>query len=577
MLPGMRPIPANHHIWAALALLAMAVGNTVFTFYQDDVSDEQANLLAEALKRQDAGLFAHDPVFGPAEAGAPWRTADPAWSATFGALTRLPLSDPFDPFRILGGAMLACYLLGMYALAYRQGRSTSVAILVAFLSTAVFWHRRAGWGIGPIFTFTPTALYMSLTPLLALGFMHLRQRGWVVAVFFAAGALGNFHLASAVNLVVVLAVVVLGLGRLSRRSAAVAAAGVTAGIVGAAPAIYLAWAEASAAGAGMAALSMDQVYNALAVAPVNVLYPGVLIEALRMLPVAAFLALPSAVILFRGGRYGARDLGAWLWLLGAAALVALAVHGLAQVAAWWVWRSAPPMVSFFDAINLALLPLYVLLGQALVHYYRLSQAHRVMAMTCLAVLATAYFAASYNMMPTRNLVRACLAKLDKPAKLTDRQMRAASDRALRELGQWAGAHTEPDAVFITPEAEFRVWARRGLLCSPADLGYIYRRAPGVLPSWSACVTAQANALGPKSGRCDVADVVAFAEAHWADVGRAPLYVVISTDFAPAPGGKLAEVAPPAGTPAWDRNYWRLFRLLAKAPTTASAPAVISTP
>ena len=47
-------------------------------------------------------------------------------------------------------------------------------------------------------------------------------------------------------------------------------------------------------------------------------------------------------------------------------------------------------------------------------------------------------------------------------------------------------------------------------------------------------------------------------------------VVISTDFAPAPGGKLVEVAPPAGRIAWDRNYWRLFRVLPKAPTTAGA-------
>ena len=59
----MRPRPSRKHRWTLLALATFAGANTALTFRQDNISDDQANMLAEVLKSGDASLYSGDEVF----------------------------------------------------------------------------------------------------------------------------------------------------------------------------------------------------------------------------------------------------------------------------------------------------------------------------------------------------------------------------------------------------------------------------------------------------------------------------------------------------------------------------------
>jgi len=557
----MRPIPGKRHHWAVLVLLAVVAGNTLLTWRRDKITSQQANMLAETLKRDDPSLLGHDAVF----AGR-WRLYPAAWHGLMSwALDQFGRRDPIDALRAIGAGALLVYLLSAYTLLYRQTHSTGVSVLVAVMSTAVFSLKRPYWGLGPLTTVGPRSLYLALIPLLVLGFLRQRNRWTVAAVFFGAGLLGNLHLPSAGNLVLVMLLAMLALGRCRPRVLALAAASLAAAAVGALPAA-LEYARAlGEARAFLAPASGADVRAALNVAGLHILYPGVLNEFLRWLPVAAMLAIPAGIVISRGGRYRVRNLPDWVALAAAAMLVAAGVHGAMQ---WLGHRlgTAPPVLEFFDALRLVMLPLYVLFAQAAVHLLRLTQTHRGWAQAAVVVFAAAMFGSSFNVLPLRHMIRDRLRRLGGKAA----PCRDDPDKAeLRVLARWAAReeNTRRDAVFVTPHAEVRLRARRSVRWCPADVRYVYCFAPRRLGAWARGVRDVCSLLSPPAGsRADADRIVAFVDTYWARRGGrpAPTFVVIAGAAAPAPARRLEEVPPPPDAPTWG-THWRLFRVRAMTP------------
>lgn len=566
----MRPIPSKKHHWAVLVLLAVVATNTALTFVSPRASADQANMLAEVFKQQDPARYGQDEVFGPSGAGAPWRLRLPAWRALLGAAVWLAgPGDPVNALRMLGALCLTAYLLAMYLLLYRETRSTSVATLVAAMSTAIFSVRRPYWGMGPIFTVSPTTLYMAFVPLLVLALTRSVRRRRVVGVFFLAGLAGNIDFVFAVNLVLVMLVVVVALGRSRPRVWAMAAAAAAAAFVGAAPAVWHYYVTFRAAEGFLPRMPLATLRPALHLAELSILYPGVLSQALRWLPIAAGLAIPAAIILSRGGRYRATHLPEWLWLLGASLLVALGLHGLMQLIGWRL-GTAPPFIGFFDALRLAMLPLYALFAQAMIQLLRLTRTHRVWARAALGLLAALYLGTSYNTHPLRHMLSDCITAVAGEEAPSEGEL---ADRELRAIASWSGddRNTPPDAMFLTPRgqtAEIRLYARRAMLASRADVRHFYYLAPSRLDDWADRLARQRELLRPPVGSAASPDAIAaFVDRYWQDRGVRPAdtYAIIEASHAPPAGGRLTEIRP-AGA-AWG-EHWRLYRVAPLAPTTA---------
>ena len=70
---GMRPIPARRHHWAVVVLVGVVAANTALTYRQVNITDDQANMLAEVLKSDNPLLYPSDDVFSDSGDGAAWR------------------------------------------------------------------------------------------------------------------------------------------------------------------------------------------------------------------------------------------------------------------------------------------------------------------------------------------------------------------------------------------------------------------------------------------------------------------------------------------------------------------------
>ncbi len=588
----MRPRPPARHRQAVLILVAIVAANTELSFLGGEITDHQADMLAGVFKRADPGLYGSDAVFGPTGPGAPWRQDSPTWQSLLaGALWLGGAGDPLHAYRILGAAALLVYLLGMYALLYRQTHSSGVATAIAAMSMAVFSLRRPHWGLGPIFTVTPATLYLATVPLLVLGIGRLRRRWSVLAVFFAAGLAGNVHLASAINFVLVMAVVLLALWRFRGRGWALACLAIVAAAAGATPTIHHYLAAARAADLAVPHISLAQLRSDLELARMELLYPGILLSVLRWLPVAALLAVPASFALSRAGRYRLRYLGAWLWMFAAAMAVALGLQGLSQLIGWQR-GTLPPTLSFFGALGLAMLPLYVVFAQAAVHLIRLVRPSRQWVQAGLGVFVAVYLASSYNTLPLRHMLRDAAAWVGREARASERPQEQAE---LLAIARWAGRedHTPRDALCLGAGSDFRLHARRSVLAGREDLRYFYFLAPRQIPDWAKALRAERELLNPPEGTPAEAErIAAFVAEHWRELDRpaAPTYALIRSRAAPAKAERLTElaapttkrtaataapattqplveVAPPAGE--WGR-HWRLFRVLPAWPTSAGS-------
>ena len=571
----MRPIPVSRHPWAAALFLAVVAGGTMLTFREVDVPADQANMLTEVLKSDDPVLYPNDEVFATGEAGAPWQLRLPAYRRMMQrAVHAVGRHDPVNALRLIGAVCALIYLVTMYTLLYRQTHSSIIAMLVAVMSMAIFSVRRPYWGIGPIFSVTPAGMAMCLAPLLVLLLVNSLDRWRAVGVFFLAGVLGNIHAASAANLVAVMAIVVVAIGRARPRAWGIAATGVLAGAIGASGAIVYYIFTWSAAGARPPEIPIAEVRRTLQLAGVYVLYPAVLIHALRWLPLAALLAAPP-VVLALAGRYKFRELGVWLWFLAGAAVVAFGVHGLSQLTGELLGIQ-PPVLGFFQALRLAMLALYVLLAQSLVHLVRMTRTNRHWAHAAVGAMAVVYLGTSFNTLTLRHMVRDAIIAVAQGAPDTRQQDRRGRGDELHAIAAWAEKTTPIDALFVTEHAQIRMRGRRSITGCPADVAYLYHLAPDRMRPWADRLRKQRRLLRPPdSVQADAESIVEFVDEFWRRRGGipAPTYVLIAAEATPAPTPRLTPVQPTEN--AWGR-HWRLLEVaFGEAQTPATTPANIS--
>lgn len=566
----MRPAPSRKHHWALLALACVVGVSAFLSGHEGPLTREQNTLLAEAYRARDSSLYASDALFGPQSQA--WRLNLPAWNNLLHlAVQASGPGEPAGGFRLMGTVALSLFLLGMYLLLYRQTHSTSVATMVAIMSAAVFTTSKPSWGMGPLFTVTPSSMYLAMSPLLVLLFMRSSRRWRVVWVFFLVGLLGNLHLWSAVNLSAVLVLVTLGVGRFGWRSWGFVLAGLVAAAVGASPALVHYFTLSTPPSLmPQATAGYATAWAAVRASAQDLLYPDILEDLLSGLPLAAGLAIPAVVILTRSPRYRALQLGDWLMMIGSILLVALGLHGVMQAVAWKLDRL--PVLGFYQVLPLAMLPLLVLLAQSLVHLLRLAQTHRTAVRAVLVVVVLIFMGTSQNVRAVRFRVQDWLAEMGNQEPPSYR--RFGSSYEIVALARWmdrSGQVAPADMVFCY-EPEIRSYGRRSLWCSPADMRYYYHLWPQRLLQFTEDIRQQRRLIVPPDrNQADPKQIVAFLDWFWArrPGSRGSTFVVIPAERAPAPDGRLVSVAV--------ENvgyYWKLYRYL---PPPASQPASSSQP
>ena len=570
----MRPIPSRRHRWAVALFLVVTAGSTALTFHEPTLPTRQANLLAEVFRSRhpaEGKLYANDPVFAESGQAAPWRLHLPAWRALLGAAERLVApADAVNAFRLLGAALVLAYLLSMYVLLYRQTLSALTAMLVALMSLAVYSDKPPYWGIGPVFTVTPAGAYLAAVPVLMLMFVNARRPWALAGVFFLAGAAGNVHISSAVNLTAVLSLVLLARERFRLRACVTVGLCLLAAAAGAGPALYYYCQTFRAAGLALPAAGQADPAAALRLAGMNILYPGLAVFAVRRLAIALVPMVLAAIVPARPGRRRSAGPGQWLLLLAAIFIVAFGLHGLAQLAGR-LMGTWPVATELFGAFGLLMVPVYVLFARAMVNLLRLARRNRRWVEAALVALAVVYLGFSWNAHPLRRLAKEMVTRAG--GKVPHRPERQAA-RELRALAGWARRNTPPESLFITERAEIRAYALRSISCCGLDAEYLYRLGPGRLAEWQRRLRQQRKLLRPEPGAlADAEAIVRLADA-WRARLRAPagpIYVLIRAQSAPSPAGRLAMVEAPAGQ--WGR-HWRLFQVL---PPGAAPPGALTRP
>lgn len=579
----MRPIPRSRHLPAVLLLAAAAAAMAYAARHDHRLSDAQRHAAAAAMKRQDPDLYPHDAVFGPSRL---WRFDTPVFQALMASvLAPTGYQDPVLPFRVAAGVVALIYLLGMYALLFRQTRSWSVSVFVAILSSTVIYALGGSfWGVGSLASVQPAAICTAAAPFIMMAFLRCR-RGWrVLAVFAAIGALGNLDPATAMNLTIVLLIVVMGLRRFSPSSWLVALA---CGAVALAAALPYAWychaLRQELMPPGAPVVAPETIHEAIKIAQWDLLYPGMLHSGLNWPLFLLLLVVPATVVLYRVERYPIRDFGIWAWSIGAVLFVTFALQGLSQLIGM-LRGTGPPILLFVQASGLVMLPLYVLLAHVLTSVFRVTRRNRSLVRWACAAFAAAWIIPSSGFRVARyaalEAATMFMAERAKPPKVLEHRRKLRRHRELVTLGRWARG-TDRRAVFLFDNIEFRVLSRRSIVASADDLRYFYYHAPWRLREWVKTVVGQSRLF---SGTADlgairkfVADLVAADRAadgrgEWAAAkppmpgrfsGVTEWYIVLP--FRRARRGELGDLSP-----VYSGEFHQVYRL--GVPGRATSPA-----
>jgi len=548
-----------------MAILTVTSASFAFlAMHESRIGPDQAHLATVALKENDRGLFPHDGVYGPSGL---WQLSSPI----FQGLMRLSLvpsgyEDALLPFRLMTGPMALVYLCGMYALLYQQCRSWSLAVFVAIMSAAV----QEGledmmWGFGSLETTTPETLCLAIVPLIVLAYIRYERRWHIVAVFAAIGILANLSLEVSLNLTLVFAG--LYLVRQARRPKAWAPLLVSlaaAALMALPSASYALWLRAALGGGG-GAYSLAR--ETMAAVDLNLLYPSLLTKILdwRLLAMMLVLGLPSILVLARVERYRVRHEALWMWFLASALVVGFGAHGLSQ--ALGKWLDVVPLLVFFNALKLALVPLFVLFSQALTNLFRLAPRHRPLLQWLCTALMLLWLGPADNLRPARHAIwrtaTGFLAPRHQPQSVHRHRRRAEKQDEFDAIAAWVRNNTPAGATVLTDSPVFRMASRRGIVACRDDWVYVYYGAPGRLEGWMDLLKLQSPALyGPEPGEggADAAAVAAQLAGQTAYQHVPEWYVLLEHD-APIEAPGIEEVQ----DDAWGA-YFRLGRVHAEAAT-----------
>ena len=171
----MKRLGKPQHVTAAIILMLVAGVYGWLATYDNRLDSDQVRLATVAIKEHDPSLYPNDPVFG--DAGM-WRGHSPLF---LGALETVLAGTGYDdltlPFRVMAPILTLVFMLGMYALLYRQCRSWSISVFVAVLGTTMTsTPGRSHWGLGPVASATPSGLCLALFPLIVMGFLNRSPR-----------------------------------------------------------------------------------------------------------------------------------------------------------------------------------------------------------------------------------------------------------------------------------------------------------------------------------------------------------------------------------------------------------------
>lgn len=492
----MRPIPKSRHLPAVLLLALASAAGGYFACLDRRVSEEQVRGLTAAVRHHQGDLYAHDFAFGP---DGVWQFESPAYQTIIRWIFRLTgYGDELLPARILAGIVVMIYLCGMYALLYRQTRSWSVSVFVAILSSTVLHSLGGGfWGVGSLASITPAGLCVALTPLMVLAYLWRQDTVGIWTVFGWIGLMGNLHPASAMNLGIVLLIAYLGQRRFRPSAWPTALGCAVVAFAGSLPILfYRYWIARQVAPAG-AAVSISAVRQAFHLAEWNVLYPHVLDGVLTWLGSAAVLLVIAAVILSRGARFHIRNFRLWVWCIIGALVVTFAFQGASQLLGMALNRM-PPVIGFSRASSLVMLPLYVLLAQAMITLFRIARDHRALTRWAFAALTVVWMVPSDNLRAARyavtDTVTMFMKEANKPNYVRKHHVRHNEWVEMHNIAVWARHNTPRDAVFITDRTEFRMYARRSILFGSSDVAPLYRFTPWRLAEWTQVLAEEQKAL-----------------------------------------------------------------------------------
>ena len=565
----MKPLHRPQHLIAVIILSVAAGCYGYMAMYDTRIDDSQIRLASAAMKDHDQSLYPHDPVFGD---GGLWR----GHSVLFLDLMKTVLipsgyDDLTLPFRIMSPVLTLVFLLGMYALIYRQCLNWSVSVFVAILSTTVTpVPGQAYWGIGPLATITPSGACLAVLPLLVIAFLgswdhhnrpeHLTPRGprRLLGVFACIGLMGNFELGMSMNIALVLAVVYLAGRRFALRGWPIAGACLLTALAAATPqfgyimslrhAMFL-----------ESAPSASVIFEALQQGRLNALFPTLAGDILDWTLSCSLLMVISIAVLFRLDRFEARNLRFWLVMFIAAMGVTIIAQGVMQLSAELTERG-PIVIDFARAMPIAMLPLYAFSAQTLSNLFRLSRRGHTLRWGCVALTAI-------WMLPSENLrvVRhwgyrtgtSFMSEQDKPLRLRKRLRRIQRRAELYNIAQWARENTDANDIFIAGDNEFRMLSRRSMIAED-DVRWVFYLAPDRLPEWIRSTGELRKMLRSSGGKADAEAIYAFASdprhiTRWKSAKN--WYAIINSDAAPQ-----SERFETISGDGWGK-HWRLVRIL----------------
>jgi hypothetical protein len=541
--------------------VAVSAAYGYFATLDEDLSPIQIDIASAAIKRHQGHLFPCDPVFGESQL---WRLHTPV----FNGLLELTLfttgyRDPTLPFRAMAGVVALIYLCGMYALLYRQCRSWSVAAFVAVFSSAVTTTLgKARWGAGSLEFVTPMGICIAASPLVVLAFLRYagsakvpgRHQWRLPLVFVFIGLMGNLQLVAALNLTIVLLIVYLGRMRFRPLSWPIAAACALAAFLAALPYIaYFFTLRARVTQPG-ATFTEKAVYDALRAAWPAALYPGLARSLLSWLAYAGALCIPAAAVLIRLERFRVRDLPTWVWLIVAGLFVSLGLHGLSLLISA-ARHTGPPVVAFLQASAYVMLPLYVLLAQAITNLFRLVSAHRWLLRWACAAAMAAWMVPSDNLRVLRHgaydLATMFMDEANKPLRVQELHAKRRAGAEFRNIADWAKEKQEDvNSVFVTNRNDFRMLARRSIVVHAEDIIYFYYLAPSRLGGWLDRLKRQQKLFKGPPNMYELVEFRGSLSRQRAFAKAAEWYAILPAEHAPT-GGERFEVEPDG---RWGKHY-----------------------
>ncbi|MDP6634070.1 MAG: hypothetical protein QGG42_04185 [Phycisphaerae bacterium] len=576
----MKPLHKPRHLAAVIILSLVAGAYGYLAMYDTRLDASQIRLATVAMKDHDPSLYSHDPVFR--DSGL-WRGHSPLF---LGAMKMVLVPTDYEdltlPFRIMSPVLTLVFLLGMYALIYRQCLNWSVSVFIAILSTTVTKAPgRSFWGMGPVAMVTPTGVCLAVLPLLVIAFLrnwdhhkrpgHLSRRGpWrLIVVFVCVGLMGNIELGTSMNIALVLASAYLAGRRFKLRAWPVAGACLLAACVAAMPQFgYVLSLRYAMLAQGAPAAPV--AFEALNQGGLRALFPELAGDIVDWTLSSSILIAISVAVLFRLDRFEARNLKFWLVMFLASLGVTIVAQGLMQLSAALTGRG-PMVIDFARAVPLAMLPLYAFSSQTLSNLFRLSRRGHTLRWGCTALIAI-------WMLPSENLrvVRhwgyetgtSFMSEQDKPLRLRKRLRRLQRRAELQNIAHWARENTDIDDIFIADDTEFRMLSRRSMIAGD-DVRWVFYLAPGDLPEWIIRTGELRKMLRSSGGKADAEAIYLFASdplhaTTWRSAKN--WYAIINSDADPESDRFETIVGEGWG------NHWRLVRII--RPET---PGVLRTP